>query len=167
MQFFKNTTSHTSKLRISLTLWRDLTRHLERASAGYRESGAFLLGGTGDEDLRTVQSYVPYEMLDPEALTRFAVYMPRAAFSRLFGICQERQQEVIADIHAHPFGAGQSPSDKANPMMPVRGHIALIVPNYARCPVHLNEMTFNVYEGPGNWRSVRGRPVHKSLEITT
>lgn len=165
MRSFKNTISPTSKLRISLTLWHELTQHLEAASAGRRESGAFLLGGTGQDGLRTVQSFVPYEALDPEALTRYAVYMPRAAFSRLFGICEERRQEVVADVHAHPLGAGQSLSDRANPMMPVRGHIALIVPNYAKCPVRLDEMTFNVYESPGHWRTVRGRHLHQSLEI--
>jgi hypothetical protein len=91
--------------------------------------------------------------------------LPSAAFSRLFSVCEERRQEVVADIHAHPAGAGQSPSDKANPMTPSAGHVALIVPDYAKNPVRLNEMTFNVYQGLGQWQTARGSAVKKCLEI--
>jgi hypothetical protein len=38
---------------------------------------------------------------------------------------------VVADVHTHPGGYGQSGVDQANPMIPETGHLALIVPNFA------------------------------------
>lgn len=130
-----------------------------------RESGAFLLGGLLPDGTRVVESFVPYDDVEPRSFEPLAVRMTAAAYSRLYDICDQRKQRVVADVHAHPEQAFQSPSDRANPMVPVPGHVALIVPNYAKHPVHLQQMTFNLYEGPGQWTSLIGPPVAEHLEI--
>lgn len=118
-----------------------------------------------DSGDRHVESFVAYDDLDATALHTEAVRVRTGAFSRLYDLCEQRKQRVVADIHAHPRLAYPSPIDKANPMMAVPGHIALIVPNYARLPVHLDEMTFNVYQGPGRWFTATGSDVTGHLEI--
>ena len=148
------------------SLWHELTCHLNTASAGRQESGAFLLGGIDVAGSRVAASFVPYDALDTSALHAQAVRVRTAAFSRLYDLCEQRKQRVIADIHAHPRSAQPSLIDKANPMMAVPGHIALIVANYAYLPVRLEEMTFNVYKGPGQWFTATGRDVAKYLEVS-
>lgn len=148
-------------------LWLELTGHLNRASAGSQESGAFLLGSIDDAGGRNAASFVPYDQLDVAALHEQAVRVRTAAFSRLYDICGQRGQRVIADIHAHPRSAWPSGIDKANPMMAVAGHMALIVPNYASLPVRLELMTVNIYLGPGQWFTASGRDVNKHLEISS
>ncbi|MBS0437100.1 MAG: hypothetical protein JSR75_19815 [Proteobacteria bacterium] len=142
-------------------------RHLNLASAGWQESGAFLLGSIDDDGGRHMASFVPYDQLDVAALHEQSVRVRTAAFSRLYDICAERGQRVVADVHAHPRSAWPSGIDKANPMLAVAGHLALIVPNYASLPVRLEQMTVNVYLGPGQWLTASGREVNKHLEIST
>jgi hypothetical protein len=38
---------------------------------------------------------------------------------------------VVADVHVHPGGCGQSSTDRHNPMIPEPGHLALILPDFA------------------------------------
>jgi proteasome lid subunit RPN8/RPN11 len=49
----------------------------------------------------------------------------------VWGRCRKQNMEVVADVHTHPGGFGQSSIDRANPMIPEKAHIALIVPNFA------------------------------------
>lgn len=154
-----------SSLKVPRSLWDDLTRHLNTASAGRQESGAFLLGSVDDAGGREAASFVPYDALEAATLHAQAVRVRTVAFSRLYDLCEQRKQQVIADIHAHPRSARPSFIDRANPMMAVPGHIALIVANYAYLPVRLDEMTFNVYEGPGQWFTAAGRDVANYLEV--
>ena len=156
--------SAIQKLRIRESLWLELMDCLETKSAARRESGAFLLGHF-DEGIRVVESFVPYDAVEPSSYERYAVRMTSCAYSKLYAICDERGQRVVADVHAHPRLAFQSPSDRANPMVPLAGHVALIVPNYAKTPVHLRDMTFNVYQGPDKWLSIYGDRVSTYLEI--
>lgn len=166
MTFFKTRFAPTSSLKVPQSLWHELTHYLNAASADRQESGAFLLGGIDDAGSRVVASFVPYDALDTAAFHAQAVRVRTAAFSRLYDLCEQRKQRVIGDIHAHPQSAWPSPIDKANPMMAVSGHVALIVANYAHLPVRLDEMTFNVYEGPGQWFTATGRDVAKYLEVS-
>lgn len=45
--------------------------------------------------------------------------------------CAELGLSVVADVHTHPGGYGQSDIDQAHPMIPQSGHLALIIPNFA------------------------------------
>ena len=157
--------SLTPDLCVKASMWAELLGCLKTKCAGRRESGAFLLGQIRSDGVRQVESVVLYDAIEPASFERFAVRMSPAGYSKLFGLCNERDQRVVADVHAHPRLAFQSPSDRANPLVPMVGHVALIVPNYAKHPVHLKDMTFNVYGGPGRWFSVTGPAVANHLEI--
>jgi proteasome lid subunit RPN8/RPN11 len=41
--------------------------------------------------------------------------------------------EVLADVHTHPgLDSSQSETDRTHPMISESGHVALIVPSYAK-----------------------------------
>jgi hypothetical protein len=73
-----------------------------------------------------------YDDVDPKALDTGIVTIRQTALPRLWEICRARGFGVVADVHVHPRGYGQSESDRANPVMPRAGHLALILPNFAR-----------------------------------
>lgn len=60
--------------------------------------------------------------------------------------------QVIADVHTHPASwFGQSAIDKANPMIPERGHIGLIVPHFAERNFTPNEIGIHEFLGRAGW----------------
>jgi hypothetical protein len=66
---------------------------------------------------------------------------------------------VVADIHTHP-GASfprQSHSDETNPMIGQKGHIALIVPDFALSHVNANQIAIDEYQGAHRWVHHGGR----------
>lgn len=138
------------KLICGKQLWTRLLEQLRERGQGERESGAFLCGSM-DDGARRISSYALYDDLDPGALEQGLVRLGSGAFTKLWRICEERQCTVVADIHTHPFGARQSPSDRANPMIALRGHIAIIVPRYAAEPVRLGELGVYQYLGKHRW----------------
>lgn len=140
------------RLEFAPGVWSALMADLHRRGGGWRESGAFLLR-QATETARVVQGWLPYDELDPKSLNYAYVRLESGAFSRLWGICAERKLEVVADVHTHPIGPQQSPSDRANPMISLAGHIALIVPGFARGNVRPMDLSFNVYLGDGKWVS--------------
>jgi proteasome lid subunit RPN8/RPN11 len=104
-------------------------RELRKRGLGKRESGGFLLGRyTGN--CRVVEDFVPYDEIDPDCL-RGAILFDGSKMDLVWELCRARNLQVVADVHTHPGGYGQSGIDQANPMIPERGHIALIVPNFA------------------------------------
>ena len=110
--------------------WRGLVSDLRARGAGSRETGAFLMGKK-DDDGRSVVDYLCYDDLDRRALTHGIVEFHRSGFSKLWDVCRDRGLQVLADVHTHPTrDVRQSHIDKANPMLPVRGHVALILPKY-------------------------------------
>ena len=133
-------------------VWEGLMADLRERGRGRRESGAFLLGRRSDST-KVVEQWLPYEELDSGALKFEYVRLGTSAFSRLWEECVSRGLEVVADVHTHPKLPGQSPSDRANPMISLAGHIALIVPWFARGPVRPSDVSVNVYLGAGNWKS--------------
>jgi hypothetical protein len=60
---------------------------------------------------------------------------------------------VVADVHTHPTEwTGQSHSDRTHPMVAVKGHIALILPDYAAPnSLPLNGASVYEYEGSHKW----------------
>jgi proteasome lid subunit RPN8/RPN11 len=119
-----------AKIVISRLLWFNLTRELHRRGANKRESGAFLLGRDGDTK---VIRYVCYDDLDPRCLDRGFIDFDGAGYVKLWQFCQKHKLRVLADVHTHPTDwTDQSESDETHPMIPQKGHMALIVPSFAR-----------------------------------
>lgn len=143
---------NSNLLEVSKGTWLDLMADLRQRGGGRRESGAFLLGQV-QGNTRHVHSWVPYDDLDPEALTKGYVRLGTAAFTRLWAVCAARQQMVVADVHTHPRGPYQSLSDRTNPMVSQAGHMALIVPRYAQGKVTPRSVSVNVYLGGKSWAS--------------
>src|SRR5665213_89940 len=133
-------TSH--RIRCSNPIWRRILAELGRRSDGHRESGAFLLGRMANPH-RVILDAVYYDDIAPESLHRGAILFPGHAYSKLWELCRDRGLEVVADVHTHPGGAQQSPVDRAHPMLAEIGHVALIVPDYARS--HSLESGLGIY----------------------
>ena len=143
------------ELSCSWFLWRRLKAKLrERDRWGRRESGAFLLGCRDGGNARIVD-FVLYDDLDPHALDSGIVRFDGRYFSDLWAICKSRGLTVVADVHVHPGGSGQSDSDRAHPMICQAGHIALILPRFAtgaqpRCGIGIYR-----YLGGKQWDTVQ------------
>lgn len=115
---------------ISYWRWRVLIRDLRARGAGQQESGAFLLAPPNS--LR-IAAHVCYDDLDPHALDTGIIVFQGSGYTRLWQLCESRQLRVIADVHTHPGDwTGQSHADETHPMVGTAGHLALIVPHFAR-----------------------------------
>jgi len=145
-------------------MWRALLDELHRRTGGVHESGAFLLGQV-TKDGRRVEQIVYYDDLDPNAYRTGVVVMYGASFGPLWELCRTRKLSVVADVHVHPEGAWQSTADRDNPMIAQRGHLALIVPYFARAPVRLEKLGFFEYLGSRRWRDLSGRIIARYLDI--
>jgi len=127
---------------------------LRRRSAGRRESGAFLLGPQNGAVLSVAED-IWYDVLDPDAYQSGAIAFHAAGYAALWQCCRKRSLQVLADVHTHPSqSVRQSPIDKRNPMVPVVGHTALILPSFARTP-WWSLRSAGVYEYLGDfmWRT--------------
>lgn len=155
MSFFTKATirafaAHKHRLSCSRRLWRHLLAQLERQSEGRHESGAFLLGVVR-KGHREVQDFVFYDEIDPGAYSTGVCILHGDAFAKLWAECRRRKMTVLADAHTHPEAAFQSRSDKANPMVARAGHIAIIIPNFARPPVRIADIHIYEYRGQHDW----------------
>ncbi|MDR5751294.1 MULTISPECIES: hypothetical protein [unclassified Caballeronia] len=151
---FRRLWSPQHKLACSASLWRQLVEDLRTRSAGARESGAFLLGHCED-DIRTITGFVLYDDLDPNALNSGYVHIDGRCMGRLWEICRQQKVSVIADVHTHPGGFGQSDTDRRNPMVAVKGHIGLILPDFAMGKFSRFKMGIYLYRGAHEWETVR------------
>jgi hypothetical protein len=103
---------------------------------------------------RADRRLILYDDLDPHALDTGIVHFDGRYFGALWDICKRRHLSVIADVHVHPGGSGQSGSDHAHPMISRAGHIALILPNFARAPIEPSAIGICRYLGNKRWHSV-------------
>jgi proteasome lid subunit RPN8/RPN11 len=145
--------SQREVVRIPVWRWARLVRELRRRGGGQRETGAFLLARRDDEDAG-VAAFICYDDLDSESCRTGAIAFHADGYSGLWAYCRRKQLEVVADVHTHPGQhVGQSWIDRENPMVPVVGHTAVILPNFGRTP-WWNLDTAGVYEYLGNlkWR---------------
>lgn len=145
-------------LEIPNVLWSRLLGHLRDQGAGIRESGAFLLGAM-DGASRTISGFLPYETLQRDVLNEGFVSLRAESFSKLWTECRRVGMTVVADVHTHEFGPEQSRSDRANPMIALKGHIALIVPRFAQGRVTQEDIGIHVYHGAHQWTSYFGQEV--------
>ncbi len=143
-----------AKLELDRLMWRQLMLELWRRGGGVRESGAFILA---PRDSIRAAHFVYYDDLDPTCLEAGYVRLNGGAYVSLSNICETGGLRVIADVHTHPGNwTGQSPSDRAHPMMSRAGHVALIVPRYAQGNrVGLSGVGAFEYLGNGRWRNCR------------
>ncbi len=139
-----------TRLNCSRSLWFRLLRDLARRGEGRRESGAFLLGTLEGEN-RHIRGYLLYDDIDPDALQGIIVF-DGSKMDRVWAECERTGWRVVADVHTHPGGYGQSPTDRAHPMMPRRGHLALIVPDYAQRAVKPGSIGIYEFLGDARWR---------------
>lgn len=149
---------HSRHIRVPILLWRRLIFDLRRSGDGRRESGAFLLGSLRGPTPIT-RSYVCYHDLDPNAYQGGGIAFHAAGCAALWSYCRESSLEILADVHTHPGrSTRQSETDRRNPMLPLVGHIALIVPNFASTPWWSIDGV-GVYEYLGNfqWRTDNDR----------
>ena len=126
---------------------------LHRRTLGRRrESGAFLIGEAPNDDRpKVIREFVFYDDIDPHALDTGIVKFDGNKFPLIWEICRARGYGVVADIHVHPGGYGQSRSDRADPVMPRAGHFAFILPDFATRSVTPGSIGQYEYLGNGRW----------------
>jgi hypothetical protein len=140
------------KLRCRRHVWETGVQELGRRTlGGRRESGAFLLGRPRRDGGKDILEFVFYDDVDPMALATGIVTIRQTALPRLWEICRAKGFGVVADVHVHPGGYGQSASDQANPVMPRAGHFALILPNFARENPRPGSIGMFEFLGNGAW----------------
>jgi len=146
-------TTKAVKLQMPHFLWWCLVSDLRRRGRGVRESGAFLLGVPGSI---SVSEYVCYDDLDPHCLDTGIIRFDGSGYVPLWKLCTEKGLKVLADVHTHPSGwTGQSGTDIANPMIAQAGHIAIIVPHYARrSRLGTKGANLYLYGGNGRWNTL-------------
>jgi hypothetical protein len=108
------------------------------------------LGSKGEA--RRIEDFVYYDDIDPQALSTGIVVIDGRRLGDLWAYCRKTGREVIADVHVHPGGFGQSASDKANPIMAEIGHIAIILPHFAARATMPGAIGVYQYLGARHWR---------------
>jgi proteasome lid subunit RPN8/RPN11 len=151
-------------LTMSRRLWRQLIADLRARGAGRRESGAFLLAAPGSSG---VTAHICYDDLDSSALDTGIIVFHGVGYARLWQICEERQLRVVADVHTHPGDwTRQSYADATHPMVGTPGHVALIVPSFARGnSLSLRGVGVYRYRGNHQWQERSRRDPIFSLSL--
>lgn len=147
-----------ARLFCSPTIWQQGLIELRRRGKGRRESGAFLLGSSSGSR-RQVERFLYYDDVDPHCLGSGIVRFSGDAFPAVWSICSAEGLSVVADVHTHP-GRGmpqQSHADRTNPMIGLRGHIGLIVPDFASQVVSADKIAIDEYLGEHRWSNHSGK----------
>lgn len=137
-------------------LWVDILRELRDRGRGQRESGGFLLGRR-EGNCRVIEGFLAYDAVDPDAL-RGHIEFDGSRMNVVWSECRRRGLQVVADVHTHPGGFGQSDIDRGNPMIPERGHLALIIPGFAQRFCLPGKIGIYEFRGRDGWvdHSARG-----------
>lgn len=151
-------------LSCSKNLWYAGLTEIKHRGDGRRESGAFLLGEES-YGIRRIQRFLFYDDLDPHCLDHGYVRFNGSAYGPLWQICCSSGLRVVGDIHTHPGAAIQSYVDSQNPMVAIKGHIALIVPYFAKRIVFPHELGIYEYEGAHQWKNHSGNDAAKAFYI--
>lgn len=140
-------------LAVPALLWDELIEGLRARGSGRRESGAFLLGKR--EPSRRASEIVFYDAIDPHAFDTGIIVIDGGRLGALWRMCRERSLTVVADVHTHPFGAGQSDSDRRHPIVAEPGHVALIIPDFAMRGTTAREVSAYRYLGDFRWLTLK------------
>jgi hypothetical protein len=116
-------------------------------------------------ECREVLHVVYYDDLDAAAYRAGIVVLHAASFGPLWELCRARGLSVVADIHVHPREAWQSEADRQNPMIARSGHLALLVPWFARPPVGLETLGIFQYRGDHKWRDLGGSDIARHFVL--
>ncbi|RKE83272.1 hypothetical protein [Rhizobium sp. AG855] len=138
------------ELIITFWLWWGLFSQLRRRGRGCGESGAFILGRRDGAKLRASR-ILYYDDIDPNALKTGIVRLSGSAMSAVWEVCESEQLEVLADVHTHSGSSEQSRSDQQYPMIATSGHIAMIIPRFARSMFDLSGVGHFRYRGAKKW----------------
>lgn len=154
-------------IHVPVLLWRRTILELRHKSVGRRESGAFLLGRSNGA-LGRVITFAPYDRLDPNAYQSGVITFHVVGHSALWKLCRETGLQILADVHTHPGEhVGQSGTDQRNPMLPVVGHTAMIVPNFARTRWwSLRGVGVYEYLGEFKWRAHAASDTARRVTLT-
>jgi proteasome lid subunit RPN8/RPN11 len=153
-------------LELPAKTYGQLVQDLAASGRGVKEAGAFLLG-TNDGVVRKVMSYLMYDAIAPESSREHDyVALTGQEMAAAWDHCYRVGLEVVADVHTHPMGPAQSPSDRAHPMVSVAGHVALIVPWFAMRDPMPADLGVHVFHGSGRWTSVFGEQAEAALVLT-
>jgi proteasome lid subunit RPN8/RPN11 len=142
-------------LSFQRSLWSGCMAELRRRGHGRHESGCFVLG-TVEGIRRRASRFVYYDDLDPRAYASGVCILDGDAFPKLWQICRADGLSVVADIHTHGGEAYQSQADRRNPMIARQGHLAVIVPRFAKEPIWRHQLGFFCYEGDHRWIDLSG-----------
>jgi len=142
------------------SIWSRGVDELRRRTGGQCESGAFLLGATKG-NIRIIKSFLYYDDVDPTCFAHGIVEFDGRQFGLVWDQCRSLNLDVVADIHVHPGGYGQSGSDRHNPMIAEVGHLALILPGYAGGKRLPGSIGIYEYLGSRRWKdhSRRGEQI--------
>lgn len=143
------------KISCSTKLWNEGLLELRKRTEGFHESGAFLLG-KDDGARRRITRFAYYDDLDPRSLDTGIVVFDGSGYGPLWQLCRETGLTVVADVHVHPGVARQSHSDRTNPMIANKRHIALIVPDFAERVFRPAELGIYEYKGAHTWNDYSG-----------
>jgi hypothetical protein len=138
--------------------WREIIAELRRRGQNRHEAGVFLLG-VEEHGRRRVQAAIYYDELDPQAYATGVCVLHGDAFAKLWALCRERKLTVVADAHTHGGAGIQSEADRTNPMVARTGHIAIIVPDFARWPIRRDRLGIYEYHGQHEWTDRSARPL--------
>lgn len=130
--------------------WRQIVADLEWRGRRRHEAGAFLLG-VEQKGRREVQSVIFYDELEVHAYSTGVCVLHGDAFATLWAHCRAQNLTVVADVHTHRGAGFQSEADRTNPMVARTGHIAMILPNFARWPIREDQMGIYEYRGQHEW----------------
>lgn len=131
-------------------LWTNIVRELHRRGGNRHEAGVFLLGHES-EGKRVVTGAIYYDELAPPAYESGVCILHAPAFAKLWSLCRERGVSVVGDAHTHPGASYQSESDRKNPMVARAGHVAIIIPDYARGGPDTRRLGVYEYRGNHAW----------------
>jgi hypothetical protein len=153
-----------ARLRLNSAFFKNVVQELHRRGDERREAGAFLLGSIDDRGRRTVDDVIFYDDVYPDCARSGAIALPGELFATVWEICRQRDRAVVADVHTPPGLALQSETDQRHPVVAMSGHIAMIVPNYAKVKRRDSLGVFE-YRGAGNWRDIAEAELADYLEI--
>lgn len=140
----------TPPLSCKAALWTAILQELRERGGGHREAGGFLLGIRDAKGRRRITEFMAYDDIDPKALQGIIVF-DGSKMDLVWKRCAAAGLQVVADVHTHPGGYGQSDIDQANPMIPERGHIALIIPNFVDHDYLPGQIGLHEYRGRDGW----------------
>jgi len=120
---------------------------------------------------RECVAYWCADLVDPDVLTRVVHPVHTAVgggyevdddWVMQFFVTLHRSQETVrVQIHTHPRGAGHSWIDDAYSLVPAKGFLSLVVPDFARGPVGLDHTHLVQMTADGEWAERRPEEVFR------